>query len=232
MALAVRDERIEKLEAEVAALKAAPVELLAQIDAETEEKLQVAQRVLEDALAASGDENYRTVLDLLNLADAGSAASALTLVSSWGENRELMRALRDVVTTRCISRARPGDRVAFLSAAGVAFDRDFTETSPLKSALLLSFHKWMFGKPGVDMSTNARHTLRRGSRRAPRNRSGDGGGKVGPPHEEVPVPDQWAPFYYDSTSSDDDAEGPLVRGVGEIYGGPCHGTDDAPEILE
>ena len=107
--LAARDQRIEELEAALAELSQ---DLLRRVDAEADQKLRDARLALEKARNASDNATYVEAQELLNEADAWCAARALTSVTALGENKDkdVERALRDVVITRCISRERPGDR--------------------------------------------------------------------------------------------------------------------------
>ena len=142
---------------------------------EAQEKTLDAIRALHSAEDAVGGEALGEACRLLEASCTKSAASAYTVVAGVAESCEeetlssvktAVRAVRDVLVTRCCSQAVAGDRSSFLETAEEAFGRRLHRE--LRAVLLMAYHKNIKNKSNTFPSNSELDTMHRGHPRPPR----------------------------------------------------------------
>ena len=143
------------------------------------DKTRDAIQSLRAAEEAGGGDLLGQAIRLLEAPCAESAASALMALAdvarscdeeARGAVKAAQRAVRDVVVARCRSQAEPGDRGAFLEAAGELFGEPLDWE--LRAVLLHGYHKGAKDKPDSFLSNCQLATARRGRTRPRRQRRG------------------------------------------------------------
>ena len=142
---------------------------------EAQEKTLDAIRALHSAEDAVGGEALGEACRLLEASCTKSAASAYMVVAGVAESCEeeilssvetAVRAVRDVLVSRCCSQAVAGDRRSFLETAEKAFGRRLHRE--LRAVLLMAYHKNSKNTSNTFPSNSQLDTMHRGHPRPPR----------------------------------------------------------------